>query len=177
MPFVWTRWMDNYYVRWIPFCQEEPGAWSLQPPRRPAVRKALSGQFITIFRWRRNGNLPLWLGVHTPTSKYICRVWTNQRSPLCDCEAVFREAVASISEQGVQKQNGELPETDDPWGPCARIWHQSLTRNAGAVWNVAGSLKLLTWGAVKWTRNVYERPIIFAALKERKIFPSWRCTV
>lgn len=84
MPLVWTRWMDNYYVRWIPFCKEEPGhPWSLELPCRVAVRKALSGQFITIFMWRINGNVSVWLVcMLPPTYTYAdCR----QTSVVC-CE-------------------------------------------------------------------------------------------
>lgn len=158
MPLLWTRWMDNYYVRWIPFCKEKPGhPWSLELPFRPAVRKALSGKFITILMWKRNENVPLRLGVHPPT--YICihRWYTNQRGQCVWLWDMFNEAVAFVETRDTETEWRVLLKHDDSWWwPPARSWHQSCVRNE----NDAGSLTLLTLGAVKWARTIYGRVLM-----------------
>lgn len=172
MPLVWTRWMDNYYVRWIPFCKEKSGhPWSRELPFRPAVRKALSGKFITILMWKRNENVPLRLGVHPPTYIYIHRWYTNQRGQCVWLWDLFNEAVAFVETRDTETEWWVLLKHDDSWWwPPARKLAPKLCqeRTGGSVWNDAGSLTLLTLGAVKWARTIYGRVLmILNTLKEK----------
>lgn len=108
MPSVRTRWMNNYYVCWIPFCKEEPG----QPLVTVATicsgcQKNLKWSvYPRVYVEEKGGCASVVWVAHSCLHTHTQTVDNPKRPRAGDCQAVFGEA--AVVEMWVQKWNSEL---------------------------------------------------------------------
>lgn len=153
MPFVWTRWMDNYYVRWIPFSEKEPGRpWPLQLLCRLGVRRATSSP---CFCGPVAGRAPSHMHVRVPAV-------TSYSAAACG----GGQGSSSVSDRYRNEtvRSGKSTTLGDVHTPVAGT-NAMPGKVPGSVWNAAGSFKWSTLGAVEKKRHVCGRPRLTDALK------------
>lgn len=100
MPLVWTRWMDNYYVHWIPFCVEEAGhplvtvatisTGCQNSSERPIHHHVYVGE-----KWKRTSVCSLVVCTRPHGHSHMQISDKPKQLSASHCEAMFKEAVWS----------------------------------------------------------------------------------